>query len=98
MSRCDQEMCSMWDGEGCPCAAFGIDRDDLPTSGVYTTTRPTRGCRTCLRGDHDLCTGLDGPMTTHPDSLPRCGCTCHERTTTMSDTITAERALEELEL
>lgn len=81
MSRCDQEMCSMWDGEGCPCAAFGIDRDDLPTSGVYTTTRPTRGCRTCLRGDHDLCTGLDGPMTTHPDSLPRCGCTCHERTT-----------------
>lgn len=43
MSRCDQEMCPMWDGEGCPCAAFGIDRDDLPTSGVYTTTRPTRG-------------------------------------------------------
>ena len=64
MSRCDQEMCSMWDGEGCPCAAFGIDRDDLPTSGVYTTTRPTRGCRACRRGDHDLCTGLDGPMTT----------------------------------
>lgn len=24
-------------------AAFGIDRDDLPTSGVYTTTRPARG-------------------------------------------------------
>ena len=33
MSRCDQEMCPMWDGEGCPCAAFGIDRDDPPTSG-----------------------------------------------------------------
>ena len=37
MSRCDQEMCPRWDGEGCPCAAFGIDRDDLPTSGIYTT-------------------------------------------------------------
>ena len=38
MSRCDQEIARP--GEGCPCAAFGIDRDDLPTSGVYTTTHP----------------------------------------------------------
>ncbi len=26
----------MWDGEGCPCARFGFDRDDLPTDGVFT--------------------------------------------------------------
>jgi hypothetical protein len=37
MSRdCDQELCPMWDGCGCPCATFGLDRDDLPTSGVFT--------------------------------------------------------------
>lgn len=35
-ARCDQEMCPMWDGHGCPCATFGLDRDDLPTSGVFT--------------------------------------------------------------
>lgn len=26
----------MWDGEGCPCATFGLDRNDLPTSGVFS--------------------------------------------------------------
>lgn len=26
----------MWDGDGCPCARFGLDRDDLPTSGRFT--------------------------------------------------------------
>lgn len=25
MSRCDQEMCPYWDGEGCPCDVFDID-------------------------------------------------------------------------
>lgn len=25
----------MWDGDGCPCARFGFDRDDLPTDGVF---------------------------------------------------------------
>ena len=36
MSNCDQEMCPMWDGDSCPCATFELDRDDLPTSGVFT--------------------------------------------------------------
>lgn len=35
---CDQEMCPMWDGCGCPCERFGLDPDDLPTSGVFTIT------------------------------------------------------------
>lgn len=26
----------MWDGDSCPCEAFGLDPDDLPTSGVFT--------------------------------------------------------------
>lgn len=26
----------MWDGHGCPCDRFGLDRDDLPTDGVFT--------------------------------------------------------------
>jgi hypothetical protein len=33
---CDQEMCPMWDGDGCPCDLFGLERDDLPTGGIYT--------------------------------------------------------------
>lgn len=40
MRNCDAEMCPMWDGEGCPCAAFGLDPDDLPTDGTYTIDRP----------------------------------------------------------
>ena len=42
MNRCDQEMCPMWDGEGCPCATFHLDRDDLPTDGVFTVTWPAQ--------------------------------------------------------
>ena len=59
-------------------AAHGRDMDRA--LGGHRTVAQPRGCLACRRGDHDLCTGLDGPMTTHPDSLPRCGCTCHERT------------------
>ena len=36
MRDCDAEMCPMWDGEGCPCATFDLDRDDLPRDGVFT--------------------------------------------------------------
>lgn len=38
--RCDAEMCPMWDGHGCPCDTFGLDRDDLPTDGVFATEVP----------------------------------------------------------
>ena len=31
-------------------------------------------CVKCERGEHHLCWGHDGPMTTHPDSLPLCTC------------------------
>ncbi|MBN9607825.1 MAG: hypothetical protein BGO26_10165 [Actinobacteria bacterium 69-20] len=31
-------------------------------------------CVKCVRGRHDLCTGYDGDLTTHPDSLPLCKC------------------------
>lgn len=27
----------MWDGDTCPCETFGLDRDDLPRDGVFTT-------------------------------------------------------------
>lgn len=37
---CDAELCPMWDGEGCPCETFGLDKDDLPTDGVFTTEVP----------------------------------------------------------
>lgn len=29
-------------------------------------------CRPCRLGRCDRCTGVDGPMTTHPDGLPLC--------------------------
>ena len=38
MSACEQEMCPMWDGDGCPCARFNLDKTDLPTDGTFTTT------------------------------------------------------------
>lgn len=38
--RCDAEMCPMWDGDGCPCNTFGLDRDDLPTDGVFSIVAP----------------------------------------------------------
>jgi hypothetical protein len=28
----------MWDGDGCPCARFGLDPDDLPTDRTWTLT------------------------------------------------------------
>lgn len=42
--RCAMEDCPVWDGHGCPCDLFGLDRDDLPTDGVFnveTTERST---------------------------------------------------------
>lgn len=43
-------------------------------------------CATCARGSHALCTGYDGPLTTHPDSLPRCACDCNTRVVAPTDT------------
>lgn len=30
----------MWGGDTCPCSTYGIDRDDLPADGVFTTVVP----------------------------------------------------------
>lgn len=38
MSQCKQELCAVWDGEGCPCARFGWDPEDLPENGIFTIT------------------------------------------------------------
>lgn len=38
MSGCRAEECPMWDGDTCPCDTFGLDPDDLPRDGVFTTT------------------------------------------------------------
>lgn len=38
--QCDQEMCPMWDGHTCPCETFGLDRDDMPTHGVFIVDVP----------------------------------------------------------
>lgn len=35
MSRCDAEMCPMWDGATCPCDTFSLDRDNLPVNGTF---------------------------------------------------------------
>lgn len=35
---------------------------------------PMSACVKCSRGDCASCTGFDGPITTHPDSLPLCTC------------------------
>lgn len=35
MRRCEAEMCPMWDGDGCPCATFGFETDNLPADGVF---------------------------------------------------------------
>lgn len=37
---CDAELCPMWDGHGCPCAAFDLDPDDPPTDGVFSIETP----------------------------------------------------------
>lgn len=59
--RCDMEMCPMWDGNGCPCGTFDLDRNNLPNSGVFTIEFPS-ACEdaplTRLRGD--------GPQTYGP--------------------------------
>ncbi|MBZ4497986.1 pilus assembly protein [Dermacoccus sp. Tok2021] len=35
---CRAELCPMWDGDTCPCETFGIDPDNPPRSGIFTTT------------------------------------------------------------
>lgn len=45
MTSCNAEMCPMWDGDGCPCDTFGLDRDDLPTRGVFTVEIETGDAR-----------------------------------------------------
>lgn len=40
MSRCDAEMCPMWDGERRPCDTFGLDRDNLPVTGTFVIEQP----------------------------------------------------------
>lgn len=37
MSKCAAELCPLWDGDSCPCATFGLDPNDLPTDGIFTT-------------------------------------------------------------
>ena len=49
------------------------------TSSMKLTDDQRGACVQCRRGDHHLCWGHDGPMTSHPDSLPLCDCTCHPR-------------------
>lgn len=63
----------------CPCGpdVEAVFRDD-GTNGWLITHHSLDGrehrCTKCQRGDHHLCTGYDGPITTHPDSLPLCPC------------------------
>ena len=37
MSDCGQELCPMWDGDVCPCEVFGLDKDALPSHGIFTS-------------------------------------------------------------
>lgn len=39
----------MWDGDGCPCETFELDRESLPMSGVFTIETPIepRDCGRC---------------------------------------------------
>jgi hypothetical protein len=30
----------MWDGDGCPCGTFGLDRDNLPDNGTFVVEQP----------------------------------------------------------
>ena len=67
----------------CPCGpdVEAVFRDD-GSNGWLITHHSLDGrerhedgrCIKCQRGDHHLCTGYDGPITTHPDSLPLCPC------------------------
>lgn len=36
MEDCTAELCPMWGGDECLCAAFGIDRDNPPRNGTFT--------------------------------------------------------------
>ena len=46
MTRCDQEMCPNWAGDGgCPCAVLGIEHEE------------TQNCRECREGKHGACNG-----------------------------------------
>lgn len=40
MRGCRAELCPMWGGDGCSCDLFGLDRDDLPTDGIFTVLLP----------------------------------------------------------
>lgn len=35
----------MWDGDGCPCDTFDLDRDNLPTDGIFTIEIETNADR-----------------------------------------------------
>lgn len=51
-------------------------------------------CSQCAHGHHGQCWGLVGPMTTHPDSLPRCSCllAAHRPTPATATTTEGNRA------
>lgn len=53
-SGCDMEMCPMWDGHSCPCATFGLDKDNLPTSGIYSVEIPAAALRSTEKGSTDV--------------------------------------------
>jgi hypothetical protein len=72
------------DGDDCPC---GPTTEPVPTDDgsmgwliVHHSidgrerTEKMSTCAKCTRGRHDLCTGYDGDLSTHPDSLPPCAC------------------------
>lgn len=39
-SGCDMELCPMWDGHTCCCSTFGLDKNELPTNGIFTVEIP----------------------------------------------------------
>jgi hypothetical protein len=56
----------MWDGDGCPCKTFDLDRDDLPKNGTFTAEwvaenedRPEHECQLDWFEDVDLCGGCE---------------------------------------
>lgn len=65
--RCDQEMCPMWDGDSCPCDTFGLDRDDLPTDGVFTVTLPD------MTAEEIIDKYLDDAFELHPGHMTASG-------------------------
>lgn len=69
----------MWDGCGCPCDRFELDRADLPTSGVFTLEGPGRVTPPlnpdCRDGKHRACAGDAWDLDT--DQPADCSCGCH---------------------